>query len=289
MSNQLSGDASQRLHAIMATAITDSRGRSWTASDLFKLLEANEIRPFVAGGAIRDAIRGVEPNDLDIVAAGHIAQTAAVLRRELGKDSLLIFNEPLGSLRVGSSHKSYLDIGMFRDIESIGDEKSFIDVHWAYSGDPASDAKTTDFAINAMYWRADDGLVDPSGRGFTDATDGILSVSADPRKLAIDMRLTLRMALFAAKGFQPTDSSRELFRSRIDVDLRTFGDTLPAYLEELTRGSAAAKTGIVGFCIGAGASRESCELLARAAAETVDGYVSYWDAGHRDRETEEIA
>lgn len=217
-----------------------------------------------------------EPNDLDIVAAGHISNTAEVLRRELGRDALLICNEPLGSVRVGSSNDAYLDIGMFRDIDSIGSEQSFIDVHWRYSGEPASDAMTTDFTINAMYWRPDCGLVDPTGRGYTDSVEGTLEISASAKKLAIDRRLTLRMALFSSKGFTPTREAKAIFQDRIDDDITTFGDGLAAYLDELTRGSFALKIGIIGFCVGAGASRQTCEALRIAASKEVGEYVSYW-------------
>lgn len=266
-----------RLEALLGFSIRDASGRIWTAGELLRLLEAFGIVAYVAGGAVRDAIRAAIPNDLDIVADAHILRVADVVGGACGKAAIQICNEAIGSLRLGADEESHFDIGMFRDIESVEGHCAIGNVAWG-QGDLASDASTTDFTVNALYWRPETGIIDPTGRGISDCRAGLLELSSDPRKTAIDHRLSLRFALFVARGFTPTAASLAFFRSRIDPDVARFGDRLPAYLDELTAGSAALKGKLVAFCESSGAARRTVADLRHAADHPPSAYCTYWSS-----------
>jgi poly(A) polymerase len=263
-----------RLEALLDRSILDARGRSWTASELLQILERVDITAYVTGGAVRDAIRGRPIRDLDFVTDGHIATTASHLRDLCGPETITIYNEAVGSLRLGSSGQHF-DIGMFRDIESIEGHRSLTTVCWQL-GDVDSDARTTDFTINALYWRPDTGIVDPTKRGVADCIDGRLELSSDPRKTAIDQRLSLRLALFVARGFEPTAASLRFFEERIDRDVERLGPKLPAFLDELTGAESAWKEGVIAFAKRGRASEQTLRRLAQAAATPPESYDSYW-------------
>lgn len=265
-----------RLKALLDHCILDATGRCWTAAELLRVLEGLEVAAYLTGGAVRDAIRGAPMRDLDIVADGHIAAVATYLRELCGPEAITIYNEAVGSLRLGTSEQHF-DIGMFRDIDSIEGHDSLATVRWAL-GNLQSDARTTDFTVNALYWRPDTGIVDPTQRGVADCLEGRLELSSDPRKTAIDHRLSLRLALFVARGFEPTPASRRFFEARIDRDVERLGPKLAAFLDELTGTHTAWKQAIIGFAKGSRASDLTVRRLTQAAETPLPDYVSYWSS-----------
>jgi Poly A polymerase head domain len=267
---------SDRLMALMERRIRDSKGREWTAAEIFRLLEGSEITAFVAGGAVRDSIRGQPARDLDIVADAHISAIAQLVGEACGAESISIYNEAIGSLRLGGP-QDHFDIGMFRDIESIEGHDSLSTVSWQF-GNLQTDARTTDFTVNALYWRTDTGIVDPTGRGFADCRSATLEICTDPRKVAIDQRLSLRLALFAVRGFQPTPLCRRFFQERIDRDVERLGSKLPAFFEELTGGQPSWKQEIIGFARAAGASGMTIRRLEQAAQASLEIHQSFWSS-----------
>ncbi|WP_082670213.1 CCA tRNA nucleotidyltransferase [Sphingomonas sanguinis] len=268
----------QTFSNILGYKIRDSRGINWSAQSIVDFLESKGIPVYLAGGAVRDIITGNNaPKDIDMVARAPIVKTADILKEAMGTDSLLIYNEPLGSLRVGNSHSEYIDVGMFRDINSIIGASRLSEIHWGYSGDPYADALTTDFTINAMYWRMNEGVLDPLNRGIADCQARKLVIAADPRKAELDLRLTLRMALFACRGFVPDNYSHTFFVNRINDDVASFGVDLAGYLNELTRDSSDLKAAILHFCANNGASAETIQALEFAVNSGSVGYTSYWN------------
>lgn len=266
--------ASSRLEALLDCSIEDARGRRWTAADLLGVLEGVGVVAYLAGGAVRDSIRGRPIRDVDFVTNGHIRAVAAHLRNLCGPETVTICNEAVGSLRLGASGQHF-DVGMFRDIDSIEGHESLTTVHWEL-GNLQSDARTTDFTVNALYWRPDTGVVDPTQRGVADCLDSQLELSSDPRKTAMDPRLSLRLALFVARGFEPTPASRRFFETRIDQDVERLGPRLPAFFDELTGSHDSWKQDIIDFAGRNGASDLTVQRLIEAQEAAPSDYHSYW-------------
>lgn len=251
-----------RLAATLDRGIEDAGGRWRTGAEILDLLAAAGVTGWIAGGAVRDAVCGERPNDVDIVVSAHISGVRALVAAVCGEASIQLCNEAIGSLRLGMTD-AHFDIGMFRDIDSIEGHRSMATVRWGL-GDMAADAGTTDFTVNALYWRPEGPVMDPTGRGYSDAVERRLELSSDPRKTAIDHRLSLRLALFAARGYRPTREAAAFFRGRIDRDVDRFGDLLPVFMEELSGGSAALREAIVACCDRLGASPRTVDSLRSA-------------------------
>jgi hypothetical protein len=254
------------------TAISCS-GRSVSAAELIRSLEQAGISVFMAGGTVRDLLLGRDPSDIDLVATSAVANMAQIILREFGPGFISLINEPLGLLRFGSE-KEYFDLNMFRDIESVQGATSLAEVRWAYSGRAESDALTTDFTMNALYWHPLHGLVDPLG-GLDDCLERRLVISADPRKAAIDPKLAFRLARFACLGYRPTGESLAFFRNRINVDAPRYGALLAPYLHELTRGSPEVKRAMLTFCRQNGADRRCLDMIASAVREEPGDHLPY--------------
>lgn len=234
-------------------------------AQLIERFERSEIAVYLTGGTVRDLILGRRPSDVDLIGTAPVGRMAEVAAREFGADSIDILNEALGLLRIGRD-EDYVDLNMFRDIESVRGARSLAEVRWAYSGRPESDALTTDFTMNALYWHPDHGLVDPLG-GTAHCLERTLVISADPRKAAIDPKLSFRLARFACLGFRPSEESLAFFRDRINGDAPRYGALLGPYLHELTRGSREVKLSMITFCERHGADRSSLELIRAAVVE----------------------
>lgn len=228
-------------------------------------LEECGVPIYACGGTVRDLVLGVEPNDIDLIAGADIQTVAATAERLYGAGSLSIRNEALGLIRLGDT-ENYVDINIFRDIASADHATSLAQVSWRYGGSPASDALTTDFTVNAMYWRSSDGIIDPLG-GLEHCRSRTLVISASTHKASIDPKLALRMARFACLGYQPDGNAVTFFRARVDGDVGRYGAVLPSYLHELTRGSDEVKAGIIAFATRYGASARTIELLSAATRD----------------------
>jgi hypothetical protein len=262
-----------KVQSLLRVSTADCAGREITAAELIESLEKAGISVFVAGGTVRDLLLGSEPNDVDLVATSPVRDMVEIVRREFGCGSVPLVNEALGLLRFGS-HDRYFDLNMFRDIESVRGATSLAEVKWAYSGRPESDALTTDFTMNALYWHPGHGLVDPLG-GLDDCFARRLVISADSRKAAIDPKLAFRLARFACLGYHPTDSSIAFFRKRINADAPRYGALLAPYLDELTRSSSDVKWSILTFCEANGASPHVVDLIAAAIRQPSSRHLPY--------------
>lgn len=258
---------------LLRASTADCAGREVTAAEFIEPLEKAGISVFIAGGTIRDLLLGSEPNDVDLVATSPVLDMVDIVRREFGSGSVTLVNEALGLLRFGSNDR-YFDLNMFRDIESVRGAASLAEVKWAYSGRPESDALTTDFTMNALYWHPDHGLVDPLG-GLDDCFARRLVISADPRKAAIDPKLAFRLARFACLGYHPTAASLAFFRKRINGDAPRYGALLAPYLDELTRSSGDVKLSMLAFCEANGATPQVLDLIASAIQEPGTRYLPY--------------
>jgi Poly A polymerase head domain len=259
--------------ALLRETTISCHGRTISAAEFVDRLEAAGVSVFLSGGTVRDLLLGRRPSDVDLIGTAPIATMAAIVEREFGADWIDILNEPLGLLRFGSED-DYIDLNMFRDIESARRAGSLAEVKWDYSGRPESDALTTDFTMNAMYWHPAHGLVDPLG-GLDDCLNERLVISADPHKAAIDPKLAFRLARFACLGFRPTEPSLAFFRSKINVDTPRYGPLLGPYLHELTRGSPEVKQALVAFCEMNGANRHCVDLIAAAVREEPGDHRAY--------------
>ena len=235
-------------------------------------LEQRGVKVWLSGGCLRDLLAGVDPNDIDLTVSCHVSQLRDLLVMEYGADSVLIYNPDFGTLRYGSDAQSYLDFSMLRDPDDVVGHAHFKAVRYRLGSSLKADARNRDFPFNALYWRS--GLVDPTGRGVADALNREITICQDPRKSAIDPRLSFRILLFAHLGYSLGPDARAYLNRHIDADTAAMGPGLASWLQELTRGRGSVKAGILDQAERGGAATETLRRL-ESAREHGPAFRSY--------------
>lgn len=160
--------------------------------------EFDGFEVFVVGGAVRDAHRGMDPEDFDLMAVprpGEIADPVDVLGERME------FNDPESSAPVFfDSHGR--EVALPRTEESTGEGFGDFDFHVVSPDTPVDEAVETDLerrdlTVNAMAWSVRDGeLFDPHG-GREDLDAGVVRHVSDAFRE--DPLRVVRMARFAPR------------------------------------------------------------------------------------------
>ncbi|MFO7955960.1 MAG: CCA tRNA nucleotidyltransferase [Candidatus Brocadiia bacterium] len=144
----------------------------------------------LAGGCVRDMLRGEAPKDYDI------ATDAAPERVEELFDRTVLVGREFGVCRVLLNGVTY-EVARFRRESGYSDGRHPDEV--TFCG-PAEDARRRDFTINAMFWDPIGAeLLDYEG-GRRDLAEGLLRAVGDPeRRFREDHLRLLRAVRFAAR------------------------------------------------------------------------------------------
>lgn len=197
------------------------------------------IEGYVCGGAVRDVLQGQPFNDVDFVFKLAIEELDTRLQRRFGADAVTFRSYSFGLVKLGADQA--VDVTMLRSADSVGDATLFNKVHYALGDSLLDDARNRDLSINALYWSPAAGVVDPLGHAVDDVRNRLLRVVADPRKAAIDPRITFRLLAFMARGYTLSDSAADYLRTWFDRDVARYGKaSLASYMPTLTRGNTAA-------------------------------------------------
>lgn len=161
-----------------------------------RLREAG-FRAFIAGGAVRDMVMGVEPEDYDIATDATPDDVARLFDRV----------RPVGAafgVSLVMTERNTFEVAMFRTEGAYADGRRPDSVERA---DEREDVRRRDFTINALlYDPTEDRVIDHTG-GITDIRAGIIRAVGDPGTRMIEDRLRmLRAVRFAARlgfGIEP--------------------------------------------------------------------------------------
>jgi tRNA nucleotidyltransferase (CCA-adding enzyme) len=224
---------------------------------------AGEPGVWVVGGAVRDALLGREPRELDLVVEGD----AHALARRLG-DRVTVHD------RFGTATVDGMDLATART-ETYARPGALPDVR------PASmqeDLARRDFTVNALAVRLADGAGLAVPGALEDLEAGVLRI-LHPGSFADDPTRLLRLARYAARlGFEADPETDRLARAavgsgatatvtpgRLGSELRLLAaEPQPAALEAL------AERGLGEAVLGPGLSADPA-LIERVVAETPDG------------------
>ena len=159
---------------------------------MVETLIANGFEAFVVGGCVRDAIRGIDPQDWDVATS---AKPDAIQR--LFKRSL--YTNRFGTVVV-SSGAHEIEVTTYRIEADYADHRRPEEV--AFTESLHEDLARRDFTMNAMAWRPAPGgggeLVDPFG-GRADLEARIVRAVGDPaERFAEDALRMLRAVRFAS-------------------------------------------------------------------------------------------
>ena len=259
--------ASNAFDALLRRRVRLSPDREVSVREVIAVLERSGIETLLSGGAVRDCLNGETPVDADLTALAPVADIRRVLAAAFGSDAIAAFWPRVGTVILGDRADAYLDVGMSLDWRSVEGATSILDVDFGYSPSLESDILTRDFCCNALYWSRARSLVDITGRGRRDAEARRLSICMAPEKIAIDPRLTLRIALFRARGYRPDAHALAHFRGAVDRDVEAIGGALAACLDEMARSRPALKRQLVAALAELGASSSTIAAAKRATAK----------------------
>lgn len=200
------------------------------------VFQQNGHASHVCGGAVRDTLAGQPFNDVDFVVEADFATIREIVHAEFGVCCERSSNRNFGLLKIGRDAGSEIDITMLRSPDDVGDAQRLEDVVYAPRTSLRDDARNRDLTINCVYWNALEGFVDPLGRGIEDIASRRFEVAADPRKSRIDPRLSVRILLFAARGYAMGESATEYLLGNLDRDLLRY-EALDQYVALVVRGS----------------------------------------------------
>lgn len=160
-------------------------------------LESAGFDAWVVGGWVRDALRGVEPHDVDVTSSAPWQQAKSCLEAA-----------GIAVRETGTAHGTVTAVVDARPIEvttyrvegSYSDHRHPDEVHFVT--DVREDLARRDFTINAMAFHPRRGLLDPFG-GRADLARGVIRAVGDPRlRFEEDALRVLRAVRFACRlGF----------------------------------------------------------------------------------------
>lgn len=160
----------------------------------------------VVGGAVRDAIRGEDPKDIDLMVTG---LPADVTRRTLealpGRVDLT--GKDFGVFRY--KHKGHeVEIALPRRERSTGATHQDFDVQADHTMTPEEDLARRDFTANAMAIPLNDHrVIDPFG-GANDIRNGTLRVIGDQSFQDDPLRVVRALTANARHGLEPDDNTK---------------------------------------------------------------------------------
>ena len=161
---------------------------------ILRTLRAHGHEALLAGGSVRDRLRGVEPKDFDIATSAKPAQVREVF------EVTEAVGEAFGVILVILEGAAY-EVATFRSDGDYADGRHPSSITFS---SPEEDALRRDFTVNGMFYDPDiDEVIDFVG-GQEDLKLGILRAIGDPQARFTEDRLrVLRVIRFACQlGFQ---------------------------------------------------------------------------------------
>jgi tRNA nucleotidyltransferase (CCA-adding enzyme) len=220
----------------MSTPATQLRERVRRVPGMERLLPALEglLPAYLVGGAVRDLLRGAEPQDVDIAVEGDARSAARAVADRLGSGAREY--ERFGTATVETPEGTYNFAGTRRESYDSPGELPRV-----APAPLAEDLRRRDFSINAMAvgLSGDDlgHLYDPCG-GLADMEAGLIRVLHE-RSFLDDPTRLLRAVRYAARlGFALDPETERLAREAVAADALStvsgnrIGTELEALLDE---------------------------------------------------------
>lgn len=171
-----------------------------------KALQQEGGRVFVVGGAVRDAVMGKEPNDIDLMVQGlpadHVQKTLSALP---GKVDLTGKDFGVYRYRHGGGE---VEIALPRRERSVGVGHQDFDVQTDHTMDPEDDLYRRDFTANSMAVDLANGeLLDPYG-GAEDLANNRLSTIHEHSLAEDPLRIIRALVASSKHGLDPDEATR---------------------------------------------------------------------------------
>lgn len=177
-----------------------------TATEVYQTLTQAGGKVFVVGGAVRDAMSGKVPHDIDMMVTGLPAKAVRAALESLD-GSVNLTGKDFGVFRYRRYGGEDIEIALPRREKSSGGGHKDFDVQADHTMAPEEDLLRRDFTANAMAVDLDTGhVLDPYG-GSEDIKNGVLR-TVSPNSLAEDpLRVVRALTAHAKHGLNPDDDT----------------------------------------------------------------------------------
>jgi len=168
---------------------------------ILMVLEKESSEVYIVGGAVRDLMKGLIPNDYDIVTDTPISDLAKIFSNSGFSVSLTGIN----FLVLNVHFNNYVvEIANFRKDVSCDGRHAEVQI-----GTMLEDANRRDFTVNSLYIHTiTDTVIDPTGLGISDSKANILKFVGKPKaRIKEDYLRVFRFMRFLNKGFTPDKNS----------------------------------------------------------------------------------
>jgi hypothetical protein len=165
---------------------------------------------FVVGGTVRDVLAGKDTHDVDLVTTMPLNRAASLLKVMYRKHPEISGKN--GYVRLGGVPKwgdPFIDLKMF-SLAMPGSDAAI------FGSDFGCDVGQRDFSCNAIYYDPiNASLIDPSGRGISDAAGKKLCLVCDSniRRPKQRAQIVIRFIKFRMRGFEATVETLETIRN----------------------------------------------------------------------------
>lgn len=202
-------------------------------------LNQSGFEAYAVGGAVRDSLQGIQPEDWDLCTSALPEEMKDVFRER----KTILTGVKHGTVTVESEGR-YLEVTTFRTDGNYSDGRHPDQVRFVRS--LREDLARRDFTVNAMAWSDSVGLLDPY-RGAEDLRNGVLRCVGEPaRRFSEDgLRIMRALRFMSVKGYRAEPQTaaaihqcrgmlREIAPERIREELMKFlpGSGAAELLEE---------------------------------------------------------
>jgi tRNA nucleotidyltransferase (CCA-adding enzyme) len=183
-------------------SLTHQLNEDLSARTAFGRLQAAGGQVYVVGGAVRDALMGKSPKDIDMMVAGLDESQIVAALRDAGAINLT--GKDFGVYRFKARGASdEVEIALPRTERSTGTGHKDFEVTADPNLDPTVDLSRRDFTINAMAWHPESGeFLDPH-KGQQDLQDKRLALVSDSAFEDDPLRIVRALVATARFGFTP--------------------------------------------------------------------------------------
>lgn len=166
--------------------------KDWPAAEsIFKVLRAHGHRALIAGGAVRDALWGLDPADLDVATDAKPEHVQALFEKTVAVGA------HFGVVRV-LIEGADIEVATFRADGEYKDGRRPESV--VYAGEQ-EDARRRDFTINALFYDPESSVVIDYVGGVKDLSSDVLRTVGDPLVRFQEDRLRMLRAIRFASRF----------------------------------------------------------------------------------------
>lgn len=206
----------------------------WSAVEsIYHTLQAHGYKAFLAGGCVRDALLGIQANDLDVATDANPDQIESLFKKTVN------VGKSFGVMRV-LVEGADIEVATFRNDGTYLDGRRPESVIFST---PQEDAQRRDFTVNAlMYDLSTEQVLDYVG-GRADLQAGVLRTVGDAERRFLEDHLRLlRAARFAAQlNFVIEDTSFQAMTRMASLVTKVSGERIRDEMNKLLKTQAVSR------------------------------------------------